>query len=75
MLFRSSVDEIKKASETEIANIVGSSVAKAIFSYFQQKKEEKYSISVPTKTKSLKKKTTKKAALESIKEEQKTVKK
>ncbi len=40
LTFFGSVKEIKKASEEQLADVVGSSLAKVIFAYFQQKMEK-----------------------------------
>jgi excinuclease ABC subunit C len=67
--FFGSVEEIKKASELEIANIVGTAVASTVFSYFATKKAEPTSRVALNEKSPIRKKTTKKAALQLIKDE------
>jgi len=61
LTFFGSVKEIRKASEEQIADIVGSSLAKVIFEYFQQKSEKI----------SRKKKTSRKKAVSSFSKQKK----
>ena len=61
LTFFGSVKEIKKASEDQIADVVGSSLAKVIFEYFQQKREKS----------SRKKKTSRKKAVSSFSKQKK----